>query len=362
MFNTFDVWDQSLLTDVIQRPPAGRAPGAAEDTGTFLGEQIAPVKKVAARVVKVRVAELKPFGLGQLRAPDATPPLYKPSVTWNEQLIELALLDEMERIPEEEWIALNSPDENRARSAGASLVDRGRILRLRNQRLTEKMRWDAFTGYMVLKYPPQQQGSQLAVNYGLPSGHTPTTSVLWSDTTNSDPVSDIQSWSEKLADDSGFYAAHVHMNSKTYNYMLYNQKIKAQLNFYASGANSIQRPRQQDILNLFETFSQRVDLVIYDNGYRDVGQTGIGRPSLTKYLPDGYVLVTTEYMIDGHNIADTMDGEVTVSTGYNSTDTRVGEQAEVMLDHISKTHLLRYASARIPRILIPEAFIWAKVA
>jgi hypothetical protein len=33
-----------------------------------------------------------------------------------------------------------------------------------------------------------------------------------------------------------------------------------------------------------------------------------------------------------------------------------------MLDHISKTHFLRYASARIPRILIPESFIWAKVA
>lgn len=101
--------------------------------------------------------------------------------------------------------------------------------------------------------------------------------------------------------------------------------------------------------------------MIYDNGYRDVGQTGIGRPSLTKYLPDGVVLVTTDYTIDGHNIADTLDGEVVISTGYNATTTRVGEQAEVMLDHISKTHFLRYASARIPRVLIPEAFIYAKV-
>ena len=40
-FSTFDVWDQALLTTVIQKPAAGRAPGAAEDA-PFLGEQIAP--------------------------------------------------------------------------------------------------------------------------------------------------------------------------------------------------------------------------------------------------------------------------------------------------------------------------------
>jgi hypothetical protein len=325
-FTVFDVWDQALLTDIIQRPPAGRAPGAAEDTGTFLGDTIAPLKSHAARLAKVRVSELKPFGKGQLRAPDATPPLFKPAVTWTEQLIELALLDEMERIPEEEWLSLNSPDDNRAKSAGASLIDRGRILRLRNQRLTEYMRWQAFSGVLTLTYPPQQGGSQLVINYGLPSGHTPTMSTLWSDSTNADPVSDIQALSQKLADDSGFYASHVHMNSTTYNYLILSQKVRAAINFYAAGSNTIQRARKQDILNLFETFSQRVDLVIYDNGYREIGQTGIGRPSLTKYLPDGYVLVTTDYMIDGHNIADCLNGEVVVSSGYNSTTTNVGDR------------------------------------
>lgn len=359
---TFDVWDQALLTNVIQRPPAGRVPGAAEDTGTFLGDTIAPLKSHPARVAKVRVAELKPFGKGQLRAPDATPPLFKPAVTWSEQIIELALLDEMERIPEEEWIALNSADDDRRRSAGASLVDRGRILRLRNQRLTEHMRWQALSGRLVLTYPPNQGGSQLVIDYGLPAGHTPTAAIPWSDTANSDPVADVQSWSEKLADDAGFYASKIHMNSKTYSWLLQNAKIKAQVNWYASGANSVQRVRRDDIITLFETFfGSRIDIVLYDNGYRDVGVTGIGRPSLTKYLPDGYVLLTTDYSLDGTSIADTLDGEVTVSTGYNTTSTRVGEQAEVMLDHMSKTHFLRYAAARIPRVLIPEALMYAKV-
>src|SRR5574337_1045049 len=117
--NTFDVWDQALLTDVIQRPPLNRDPGAAEDTSPFLGETIAPIRSIAARTAKVRTAELQPFGYGQFRAPDATPALYKPSVQWTDSIIELALLDEMERITEEDWIKLNSADEDIRNSAGA---------------------------------------------------------------------------------------------------------------------------------------------------------------------------------------------------------------------------------------------------
>ena len=358
-FQTFDVWDQALLTTVIQRPPAGRAPGAAEDDPDLLGERIAPMRPLAGRMARVRVAELKPFGKGQFRAPDATPALFKPAVSWSEQLIELALLDEMERISEEDWLKLSSNDENISRSAGVSLVDRGRILRLRNQRATEWMRWQAFQGLLTITYPT---GSSLVIDYGLPAGHKPTASTLWSDTTNADPVADIQAWSELIAADSGFYGTVAHMNSKTYDYLIRNVKIKNMMNFYATGAPSIMRPRREDLLNLFTSFAANVRIEIYDNGYRDVGATTYGVGSITKYLPDGKVLLTTEYRVDGTPIADTLDGQVTVSAGYNAVDIRQGEQAEVMLDHISKTHFLRYASARIPRLLVPEAFVWATVA
>lgn len=358
-FQTFDVWDQALLTHVIQRPPQGMAPGAAEDTSDRLGEQIAPFQSIPGRNAKIRVAELRPFGTGQFRAPDATPPMFKPAVTWSETILELVLIDEMERIQEEDWMKLNSADENIARSAGVSLVDRGRILKLRNQRATEKLRWQAFAGQVVVTYPT---GSPLLVDYGLPAGHKPTASTLWSDTTNADPVADIQAWSELIAADSGFYGRIAHMNSKTYDYLVRNTKIKNQINFYASGANSILRPRREDILNLFTSFATDVQIRIYDNGYRAEGVSTFGVGSITKYLPDGKVLLTTDYSLDGTRIADTLDGQVTVSSGYNSVDIRQGEQAEIMLDHLAKWHYLRYASARIPRLIIPEAFVWATVA
>lgn len=356
----FDVWDQAFLTDIIQRPPAGRAPGAAEDASNLLGETIAPMKSLAGRSAKVRTAELKPFGTAPYRAPDATPALFKPAVSWSEKEIELLILDEMERITEEDWMKLNSNDENIAKSAGASLVDRGRILQLRNLRATEKLRWTAFQGGVAtIQYPT---GDQVLVDYSFPSGHNPTLSTLWSDSTNADPVTDIQNWSEQIAADSGFYGNRIHMNSKTYNYLINSTKIKNAINYYAPSANTIYRPRREDLLNLFTSFATDVQIVIYDNGYRDTGATTIGVGSITKYLPDGYVLMTTDYSLDGVNIADTLDGQVSVQTGYNSVAIRQGEQAQVQLDDLSFTHFLRYTSARIPRILIPEAFLYAKVA
>lgn len=365
-FQVFDVWDQGLLTNVIQRPPDGMAPGAAEDVSPALGESIAPLKPVSARNVKVKVQELKPFGTAQFRAPDATPAFFKPQVAWSETELELVLIDEMHRISEEDWMKLNSQDDSYRLSAGASLVDRGRVLKLRNQRATEKLRWAAFSGNATVTYPT---GDKLVIDYGLPTGHKPVVSVPWSDTTNSDPVSDVQAWAAVLAADSGFYGNKVHMNSNTYNKLILNSKIKNQVNFYAGGANSIIRPRREEILSLFQSFSVDVQIIIYDNGYRDESSapltgppnSGYGVGSITKYLPDGYVLMTPDYNLDGTPIADVPDGLVSVTTGYNSTAIKQGEQAEVMLDDLSKNYFLRYASARIPRLLIPEAFLYAKV-
>jgi hypothetical protein len=108
--------------------------------------------------------------------------------------------------------------------------------------------------------------------------------------------------------------------------------------------------------------------VIYDNGYRPEGVSGLqGAPpsTITKYLPDGTLVMTaggSGYAIDGDPIADTLDGQVLVADSYNSVAIRQGPQSEVILDNMSKNHFLRQASARIPRIRHPECFLVAKIA
>lgn len=350
----FDIFDQAVLTDIVKKDLV-----TSREDQAFLGETIAPTVPIQSRVARMQVADVVAFGLGQFKAPDATPPLYKPRTTWREQVIELALLEEMERISGEDWLKLHSSDTTIQRVAGLDLVERARVLQLRNERLTEWMRWQSFQGRLTVTYPT---GSQLFIDYGLPTGHKPTASVLWSDVANADPVADIQAWSELIAADSGQYGRKVHMNSKTWDYLIRNTKIKNMINFYSPQAPNLNRPRRSDIMELFTSFATDVDITIYDNGYRAEGVTSVAPGGLTKYLPDGYILMTTDYTIDGERIADTLDGQVLVGAGYNSVSIRQGPQSEVILDHMSKNHFLRQASAKIPRLRHPECFLWAKIA
>lgn len=357
MSQPFDLWDQAVLTDLIVRPITTQF----EDQQR-LGDALAPITQVQSRVAKIRTYETKAFGVGQYKAPDATPALYKPDQVWGERIIELVLLEEMERIGGEDWIKLNSTDEIVRRSAGVDLVDRGKILQLRNERLTEKMRWEAFLNGIVNITYPSGQGQTL--DYGYASTHKVTASTLWSDTTNADPIEDIRTWANVLGADSGYYGLHLHMSSETYDYLVRNATVKGYL---TATDRSMLIPTYEDIQTLLR---DGTDITIYDNGYRaesvvttanSLSSRGLPN-SLTRFLPEGKVLITTDYKIDGVPIADTLDGQVLTAENWNQLQINQGPQAEVILDHFSKNHFLRVASARVPRIIYPECFLVATVA
>ncbi len=343
------MWDQAVLTDLVIKPLQLQF----EDQ-PFLGQEIAPFKSIQSRVAKVRVFETKAFGIGQFKAPDATPPLVKFDQTFREELIELALLEEMERISGEDWIKLNSGDENQRKSAGVELVDRGRMLQLRNERLTEWMRWQAIqNGTLLIPYDNNQ--TDLFIDYGFKSTHKVTASTLWSDTTNSDPLANIKAWGDIIADDTGYYGTVVHLSSKVWDYIVRNEKIKALL----TGVDrALKLPNSNDVISLLRDGTV---IKIYDNGYRNEGSTDRGRSSLTRYLAEDTVVITTPYVVEGENIADTLDGQVLVNSSYNSVAIKQGSQSEVILDNLSKNQFFRVASARIPRILHPDCFFVAKV-
>lgn len=358
----FDLWDQSTLTDIIVRPITTQY----EDQPR-LGDLIAPIKQIQSRQAKIRTRQILTFGVGQFKAPGATPGLYTPNQTWTESLAELALLEEMHQIQDEDWIRLNSSDETARRAAGVEVVDRAQILALRNERLTEKMRWEAFlNGNTTITYP---DGQTWYYDFGYLATHKVvlTAGNLWSATSTADPIANIRAWAELIAADSGYYGLHLHMSSKTYTYLAANAVLKG----YLTATNrSMLLPTYDDVIQLLR---DGTDITIYDNGWRDenngvapgqvVSGTNRGLPnSLTRYLPDGKVLMTTDYKIENQNIADTLDGQVLVSDGYNSIGIRQGMQAETIVDHLTKAHLMRVASARIPRIIYPECFLVATVA
>lgn len=339
------------MTDLIVRPITTEYEDQAN-----LGDALAPLQTIQSRVAKLRVRHTMAFGLGQFRAPDATPGLYKPNQVMTDTIIELALLDEMERLTEEDWMKLKSKDDAVAMAAGVDLTDRGLILARRNERLTEWMRWQVFVnGNLTITYPSQQQ---LFIDYGIPAANKVAPTTVWSDTTNADPIADLRTWSNRLAVATGYYGRKVFMGTETFDYIVENAKLKVLLT--ATG-RSMLLPNLDDV---YTVLRDGTEITLYDNGYRSDTQ-GISRAlpdSLTRFLPAGKVLMIPDYKIEGVNIAETLDGLVTVSAGFNEVAIKQGMQAETLLDHMSKTHYFRVASARIPRLIYPEAFLIATVA
>lgn len=347
----FDIYDQAVLTALVNEPV-----DTALEAAPMLGNQIAPLNNVQTRMARMDIGRQYSFGIGQFKAPNAMPPLVEMPVTERmEALIEMVMLEEMHRINSEQWIRLNSTDENIRNSEGLDVVSRGQILRRRMERLTEWARWQAFiNGGLTITYP--RTNSQLFIDYGWLAGHRPTAGTLWTNLADSDPVSDLEAWQQQVADDSGYLATQIHLTSQTAKLILNNQKLRGFFNVDDGVAFRATLDQVAQLLADGTTF------VIHDAGFRPMA-SGASRTDAahTRYLPHNRVLMTTPYRIDGEAIADTLNGQVEVSANYNDTNIQQGPSSEVILDHMTKNRYLREAAARIPRILHPECFLTATV-
>jgi hypothetical protein len=348
---TFDIYDQAVLTALVNEQV-----DTALEQAPFLGEQIAPTNQIQSRMARMDVGRTYSFGIGQFKAPNAMPALIEMPVTERrEALIEMAQLEEMHRINSEQWIRLNSNDENIRNAEGLDVVERGRILRQRLERLTEWMRWQAFvSGSLTITYP--RTNSQLVIDYGFLSGHRPTLGTPWTSVNTSDPVADIEGWQQKVAEDSGHLGTKIHLTSQTAKLILQSASLKTLFNVPEGQAF---RATLDQVASLL---ADGTEFIIHDSGFRPMA-SGAARDEAahTRYLPHNKVVVTTEYQIEGDKIADTLNGQVEISAAYNETDIQQGPSSEVILDHMTKNRYLREGAARMVRIIHPECFLSATV-
>lgn len=347
-----DFFDQIVLTKLVRRNIEEEAnQNSGGENRSFFGSRLAPLTPVQARHIKVRIAGIDSYGLGQYKAPDATPPLTKAIPSLVERVYELVQLEEMERFTGEEWMLLNSNDEAISRGAMLSLTQRMTRLQNRNDRLTEKMRWDAFKGSLTCSYP---DAGDLVVDYGFTNDQLPSAGTAWTDTVNSDPVADLRAWSAVGADLLGAYYSNVHLNTNTWYLITRNQKIRSYL---SSLGRSIMLPTRADLQQLMREGTSNFEIV--DSGYLPEGAT---TRALTKFLPDNRVLVTSEYVVNGQRIAEVPDGQVLIggNTG-EAPATRQGVQSEILVEPFSKNVFRRQASARMVVLNLPEAFLYAEV-
>ena len=344
----FDIYDQAVLTQLVNE----EVDTALEQT-PFLGERIAPMNNMASRMARMDVGRTYSFGMGQFKAPNAMPALIEMPVTERrEALIEMVQLEEMHRINSEQWIRLQSSDDAIRNAEGLDVVERGRILRRRLERLSEWMRWQAFVnGTLTVTYP--RTNSQLVIDYGWLSGHqVPLAGVnLWSAPATSNPVADLEGMQQKIADDSGHLGTVIHLTSTAATQILTSASIKA---FFNVPAGQAFRASLEQVASLL---AEGTRFVVHDSGFRPMA-SGASRleSAHTRYLPNNKVVVTTEYQIEGENIADTLNGQVEIGVAYNDTAIQMGPSSEVILDHMTKNRYLREAAARMVRIIHPECF------
>lgn len=348
----FDIYDQAVLTAVINEEV-----DTALEQAPYLGASIAPLVNLNARMARMDVGRTYSFGMGQFKAPNAMPALVEMPVTERrEALIEMVQLEEMHRINSEQWMRLQSSDEDIRNAEGLEVVTRGQILRRRLERLSEWMRWQAFVnGTLTITYP--RTNSQLVVDYGWLAGHKPTASTLWSTTASSDPIADIEAWQQLVADDSGHLGTRIHLTSAAAKNLINSTSLKTYFNV-PSG-----QPFRATLDQAASLLAEGTTFVVHDAGFRPMA-SGAARTeaSHTRYLPNNKVVITTDYSIEGENIADTLNGQVEIGVAYNDTAIQVGPSSEVILDHMTKNRYLREAAARIVRIIHPECFLSATVA
>lgn len=346
-----DILDQALLTDSIVGPVETEM-----EQFPYIGEQIAPMFDTDGQYISMRVEDLHAFGIGQFRSPEATPPLMDlTGREEREEVIELVYLDEMHRISPIRWERLNSSDEKISGREARKLVEIGQILERRNERLTEFMRWSAFSGQLTVEY--QQRDTALVIDYPLPAGHQPNAAFTWDNLATSDPIADIRTWQAQVATSSGSPGINIHITSEDIELILANQNLPDYFNI-PSGQPFL--PALDDVLRLLKPGTKFIPT---DHAYREEGVGAAKAPAdHERFLPVGKVLMTTEYRLNGTPIADTINGLVETATGYNTTALQPGPQSEVIMTGVGAyQRMLRQASRRIVRLRKPEAFLYADV-
>jgi hypothetical protein len=143
-----------------------------------------------------------------------------------------------------------------------SLIEIGQILERRNERLTEWMRWQAFSGQLTIEY--QQRDTALVIDYPLPSGHRPTVLMEWRTPRSRIPMSTIfapgRRRSRLRAGSLGSGSTSRAMTSRTFST---TQKLRDYFNV-APGQPFL--PTLDDVLRLLRPGTQ---IITFDTAYRD---------------------------------------------------------------------------------------------
>ncbi|MCL2352507.1 MAG: major capsid protein [Firmicutes bacterium] len=127
-------------------------------------------------------------------------------------------------------------------------------------------------------------GIALEYDYQMDPMHVGTAAAPWSDTEGSNPVEDLQEWMDVIENDTGVRPARGICSRKTWNYLLRNKAIKADLSATAGDRLFV----LDDVMAQYLMSRLGLDMKIYGRKFIDEA----GAP--TAFYPDGRVTLMPE--------------------------------------------------------------------
>jgi hypothetical protein len=182
------------------------------------------------------------------------------------------------------------------------------------------------------------------------ASHIVTASTAWDSEASADPITDMETWVDLIAADLSVDGKWFHVNKKTFRKM---QKIDLWQNYMLDHYGPLAIPTAEMMAKVMNLEGG----IVIENGYwEDIDG------SINRYIPDGYALLTSDYVVDDAPIAQVYDGPVVLADGAGNlrVANNSGMQVEIFADPKSKTQYIRLSTARIPWIR-REAFVWCKL-
>lgn len=363
----FDVWDSATNTELVNRSVR-----AAIESGPTVGSRFMPLTNTRTDRVKRSIVELAAPGAATVVARHAAPAVWTPELRYSEEWIELVKMDEMSPIEEDEWRKLTEGTEYERNTAGVDIVNRARLLQMRSETKTEIMRWLAVKDELTLQLA--ESGSTpkvIKVEFDQPPENRPDGSD-WTDRENSTPITDLETFQSITFEALSVWAVDIYMSSATWNNLKYSNQVKELLKPVVGSGTDFFIPTKAQVESLLvggETNREHdrgpngVSITITDAGYRTEGSYGRGASSKTRYLPDDYVLLVAGPTIEGEKVGEVLNGRVAIRRSATSEPEWVQGPANHTWASLEPpyTHYTRQVCKRIPRVNIPEAFVYAFV-
>jgi hypothetical protein len=319
----------------------------------------APLYPTMQRKIKLMIREFDPAGLAYFHADNANTPVVKGGGDIEERYMELVEISEKHVLKPTDLIALASPDMSIAEGAARDIVKLGAQLRQRNIQRSKWMAWMAARDELTITYP---DGGSIAIDFDLDGdgmnsdftgSHLPTASVEWNVTASADIITDLYTWTKLIEDDLGVESGECicHCNKATWRYMKKNDGVKAEL---STQNPRIITPRMAEVVEILEI----AEIKVVNDFYK------LEDSHITKYryIPDGYVLITSPYVVKGIPIMEMYDGPVVRVVGNDLVVERnPGALADIYISPEMRAKNIRVSSARMPVMNYPAAFVYAKV-